>query len=120
GVRAPKSPRHLPHTLSPDEAAKLLAFETGSDVMALRDRAMFELCYSSGLRLAELTGLTPECLNLPDGTARVTGKGGKTRIIPIGTPARNALRDWVKQRETLLKPGASALFLSRHGRNISA
>jgi integrase/recombinase XerC len=120
GVRAPKSPRHLPHTLSPDETAKLLAFETGSDQMALRDKAMFELCYSSGLRLAELAGLTPDCLNLPDGTVRVTGKGGKTRIIPIGTPARNALREWMKRREAFIRQGENSLFLSRHGRNISA
>lgn len=119
GVHAPKSPRTLPHTLSPDEAAKLLDFPVDNDLMALRDKAMFELCYSSGLRLAELTGLQPKDLSFSDGTARITGKGGKTRIVPMGSQAVHILREWIKQREVLLKPGATALFVSRYGRNIS-
>lgn len=119
GVRAPKSPRALPHTLSPDEAAKLLEFSVDNDVMALRDKAMFELCYSSGLRLAELTGLKPEDVSFSDGTARITGKGDKTRIVPMGSQATRILREWLKQRETLVKPGETALFLSRYGKNIS-
>ena len=118
GIRAPKSPKTLPHTLSPDEAAKLLEFST-DDLMALRDKAMFELCYSSGLRLAELADLKPEDLSLSDDMARVTGKGGKTRIVPIGSKAALVLREWMKQRETLAKAGESALFLSRYGKNIS-
>ena len=120
GVHAPKSPRALPHTLSPDEAAKLLEFPVDDDLMALRDKAMFELCYSSGLRLAELTGLTPADLSFSDGTARVTGKGSKTRIIPIGSQATQALREWMKLRETLVKAGTTALFVSRYGKNISS
>ncbi|ARO86938.1 tyrosine recombinase XerC [Nitrosospira lacus] len=119
GVHAPKSPRALPHTLSPDEAAKLLDFPVENDPMALRDKAMFELCYSSGLRLAELTGLQPRDLSFSDGTARVTGKGGKTRIVPVGSQAARILREWIKLREVLVKPGATALFVSRYGRNIS-
>ena len=119
GVRAPKSVKTLPATLSPDEAAKLLDFKPSNDSVVLRDRAMFELCYSSGLRLAELAGLKPEDLDLPDGTARVTGKGSKTRIVPVGTKAVEAVRDWLKERETLALPGATALFLSRYGKNIS-
>jgi len=119
GVRAPKSPRHLPHTLSPDEAGKLLEFSKGEDSMALRDKAMFELCYSSGLRLAELASIKPEDLSLTDGTARVTGKGGKIRIVPVGSKAIQAVRKWLQQREGLIRPGASVLFLSRYGRNIS-
>lgn len=119
GVRAPKSPRSLPHTLSPDEAAKLLEFSIDDDVMALRDKAIFELCYSSGLRLAELTGLKPEDVSFSDGTARITGKGDKTRIVPIGSQATRVLREWMKHRETLVKPGETALFLSRYGKNIS-
>ena len=119
GVHAPKSPRALPHTLSPDEAAKLLEFPVDDDLMALRDKAMFELCYSSGLRLAELAGLKPEDLSFSDGMARVTGKGGKTRIVPIGSQAAQVLYEWMKQRETLVKPGETALFLSRYGKNIS-
>lgn len=119
GVHAPKSPRTLPHTLSPDEAAKLLDFPIDDDPMALRDKAMFELCYSSGLRLAELTGLQPKDLSFSDGTVRVTGKGGKTRIVPIGSQAARILREWIRLREVLAKPGAIALFVSRYGRNIS-
>lgn len=119
GVHAPKSPKPLPRTLSPDEAAKLLEFPIDEDPMAPRDKAMFELCYSSGLRLAELISLKPEDLSFADGMARVTGKGGKTRIVPIGSQAAQALREWLKQREALVKPGETALFLSRYGKNIS-
>jgi integrase/recombinase XerC len=119
GIRAPKSPKSLPHTLSPDEAAKLLEFPASDDLMALRDKAMFELCYSSGLRLGELAGLKPGDLSLDDGTVRVTGKGGKTRIVPVGSKAAQALREWMKQRQALAKPGETALFMSRYGKNIS-
>lgn len=118
GLRAPKAPRTLPHVLSPDEAAKLLEFPT-EDLMALRDKAMFELFYSSGLRLAELASLEPENLSFSDGTVRVTGKGGRTRVVPVGSQAAQALCAWMKLRETLLKPGETALFLSRHGKGIS-
>lgn len=120
GVHAPKSPKSLPHTLSPDEAAKLLEFPVDDDVMALRDKAMFELCYSSGLRLAELTALKPADLSFSDGTARITGKGSKTRIVPIGSQAIQVLREWMKRREVLAKSGATALFVSRYGKNISS
>ena len=120
GVHAPKSPKSLPHTLSPDEAAKLLEFPVDDDLMALRDKAMFELCYSSGLRLAELTALEPADLSFSDGTARVTGKGSKTRIVPIGSQAIQVLREWMKRREVLVKAGATALFVSRYGKNISS
>ncbi|HET7061645.1 MAG TPA: tyrosine recombinase XerC [Nitrosospira sp.] len=119
GVRAPKSAKTLPRTLSPDEAGKLLEFSVDGDVTALRDKAMFELCYSSGLRLAELAGLKPEDLDFSDGTARVNGKGGKTRIVPVGSKAMEALRNWIRHRANLAKPGEVALFLSRYGRNIS-
>lgn len=118
GLRAPKTPRNLPHVLSPDEAARLLEFSV-DDLMALRDKAMFELFYSSGLRLAELASLQPENLSLSDGTVRVTGKGNRTRVVPVGSQAIHACKLWMKLRETLLKPGETALFLSRHGRRIS-
>ncbi len=120
GVHAPKSPKSLPHTLSPDEAAKLLEFPVDDDLMALRDKAMFELCYSSGLRLAELTALKPADLSFSDGTARVTGKGSRTRIVPIGSQAIQVLREWMKRREALVKAGTTALFVSRYGKNISS
>ena len=120
GYMRPKSPKTLPHTLSPDEAAKLLEFPVADDLMALRDKAMFELCYSSGLRLGELAALKPADLSLSDGTARVTGKGRKTRIVPIGSKAAQALREWMKRRQVLVKSGETALFMSRYGKNISS
>ncbi|TDI78779.1 MAG: tyrosine recombinase XerC [Betaproteobacteria bacterium] len=119
GLHAPKSPKTLPHVLSPDEAAKLLEFPV-NDLMALRDKAMFELFYSSGLRLAELIILKPEDLSFSDSTVRILGKGSKTRIVPIGSQAIRVLREWIKLRETLLKPGETALFLSRNGKGISS
>lgn len=119
GLRAPKAAKTLPNTLSPDEAAKLLDFEPLDDLLALRDKAMLELCYSSGLRLAELASLKPGDVNLSDGTVRVTGKGAKTRIVPLGSKANQAVGAWLKQRGTLARPGETALFLSRHGKNIS-
>ena len=96
-------------TLSPDEAAKLLDFPVENDLMALRDKAMFELCYSSGLRLAELTDLRPEDMDFFEGTVRVTGKGSKTRIVPVGSKAAD-VREWIKRRELLVRPGQFALF----------
>ena len=119
GLRAPKSTKSLPHVLSPDEAAKLLEFKA-NDLITIRDKAMFELFYSSGLRLTELINLTPEDLNFTESTVLVHGKGNKTRVVPIGRQAIQALREWMKQRETLLKPGGNALFLSRNGRGISS
>ena len=119
GLRAPKSIKSLPHVLSPDEAAKLLEFQA-NDLITLRDKAMFELFYSSGLRLTELVNLTPENLNLAENTVRIHGKGDKTRIVPIGSQAIQALREWIKQREILLRPGENALFLSRNGNRISS
>ncbi|GDX59945.1 tyrosine recombinase XerC [Nitrosomonadaceae bacterium] len=118
GLRAPKTPKVLPHALSPDEAARLLQFPT-DDLIALRDKAMFELFYSSGLRLAELASLQPENLSLSEGTVRVTGKGGRTRVVPVGKQAALALDAWMRSRTGLLKLGENALFLSRHGKRIS-
>tara|TARA_Y100001936_G_scaffold254058_1_gene324234 strand:+ start:7267 stop:8166 length:900 start_codon:yes stop_codon:yes gene_type:complete len=119
GLRAPKSTKPLPHVLSPDETAQLLKFKA-HNLMTLRDKAMFELFYSSGLRLTELTNLTPKSLNFIENTVRIHGKGNKTRIVPVGNQAIQALKEWIKQRETLLKPGETALFLSRNGTGISS
>lgn len=119
GMRAPKSSKSLPHVLSPDETAKLLEFQA-KDLMTIRDKAMFELFYSSGLRLAELIHLTPEDLNFTDSTVLVYGKGNKTRVVPIGSQAIQALREWIKQRKSILKSGENALFLSRNGKGISS
>jgi integrase/recombinase XerC len=120
GLRAPKSPRNLPHTLSPDEAVRLVDLPVDDDVLTLRDKAMFELLYSSGLRLAELVGLDPEALDFSDASVRVTGKGNKTRIIPLGSHAISALQQWLQQRSALAKEDEPALFINRNGARISA
>lgn len=119
GVRVPKSAQRLPNVLSPDEAAQLLNFES-NDVLTVRDSAMFELFYSSGLRLAELTQLKPADVDFEEGTVKVLGKGGKERIVPVGEQALQALRSWLEQRDQLLKSGATALFISHRGGPISA
>lgn len=116
-VRVPKSPQKLPHALSPDETAQLLAFDP-ADALTTRDLAMFELFYSSGLRLAELTQLQPLDIDFNEGTVRVTGKGNKTRIVPVGELALRALRAWLPLRDTWLIPGETALFLSQRGQRI--
>lgn len=117
-VRVPKTSRKLPHALSPDETAQLLAFDPSGDVLAVRDLAMFELFYSSGLRLAELTRLQPEDIDFNEGVVRIVGKGGKARIVPVGEPALQALWAWLPVRASWLIPGETALFLSQRGQRI--
>jgi len=116
-VRVPKSPQKLPHALSPDEAAQLLTFNP-VDTLATRDLAIFELFYSSGLRLTELTQLQPADIDFNERTVRVTGKGNKTRIVPVGELALRALQAWLPLRTAWLVPGETALFLSQRGRRI--
>ncbi|MCB1984556.1 MAG: tyrosine recombinase XerC [Burkholderiales bacterium] len=119
GIRVPKSSKKLPRALSPDETAQLLTFIT-PDPLTIRDRAMFELFYSSGLRLAELTQLKPNDIDFSDGTVRVLGKGGKTRIVPVGRIAIEALQLWMTYQKKIAKPDTDALFLSKHGDAISS
>lgn len=98
-LRAPKSPRALPKALSPDQTRQLL--ETQPDTTLLtRDRAILELFYSSGLRLSELAELKLSQLDLTSGEVTVTGKGNKTRIVPVGTRAAQALAEWLEDRPT--------------------
>ena len=118
GVRAPKSPKSLPKALSPDEATRLVSFAQAGP-LAVRDRAMFELLYSSGLRLSELTSLTQGDISFADATVRVTGKGNKTRVVPVGSHALQALQAWLPVRETLPQRDAAALFLNQRGGAIS-
>ena len=120
GLRAPKSPRNLPHTLSPDEAVRMVDLPANDDVLALRDKAMFELLYSSGLRLAELVSLDPAALDFGDNAIRVTGKGNKTRIVPMGSHAVSAIQQWLQARIKLAKEDEAALFINRNGGRISA
>ncbi len=91
GLRAPKAARKLPQVLDVDEMQQLVELD-GDDPLALRDRAMLELFYSSGLRLSELCGLRWADLDLGEGLARVTGKGRKVRLVPVGSAARDALQ----------------------------
>ncbi|GAB1235221.1 tyrosine recombinase XerC [Ferrigenium sp. UT5] len=120
GLRAPKSPKALPHTLSPDEAVQLVEMPVVS-ALDVRDKAMLELLYSSGLRLAELVGL--DCTAMRNSLASqelsVTGKGGKTRIVPMGSHAILALQAWLAVREPLAQPGENALFVGKNGKRIS-
>jgi integrase/recombinase XerC len=121
GVRAPKAPRHLPQALSPDDAVRLVSFEDDSE-FGLRDRALFELAYSCGLRVSELTGLDLGAVDGKTGEVRVTGKGSKTRIVPVGAPALSAIEAWLVARAKLVtsaKPGQSALFIGRSGQRLA-
>jgi integrase/recombinase XerC len=114
GVRAPRAAKRLPHALSPDEAARLMEIDA-TDPLALRDKAIVELLYSSGLRLSELTGLGQDDVNVRDATVRVTGKGTKTRVVPVGSFALAALQAWLPLRSGIARPGETALFVGRDG-----
>ncbi len=115
-VRAPKAGKRLPESLDPDQMARLLDIPPG-DVFVARDRAIMELLYSSGLRLAELVGLNVEDL-LADRTVRVLGKGSKERIVPVGSVAAEVLTRWLLERAALAKPGETALFVGRSGTRL--
>lgn len=125
GLRPPKAAKRLPDTLTPDACAQLLdgskpdsrAVEFNPALEA-RDRAMFELLYSSGLRLAELVGLDVGGIDLTSGEAEVTGKGRKTRRVPVGSQACAALTTWLSQRASLARDTA-ALFVSQRGGRLS-
>lgn len=117
-VRAPKAPKRLPRTLDTDLIQRLLELP-GDEPVVVRDRAMFELIYSSGLRLAELCGLDLDDVDLGDATVRVTGKGAKTRILPVGGPARAAIKAWIRQRGGLARPEERALFVGSRGERIA-
>ncbi len=118
GLRAPKSKKTLPDALSPEEAGRLMEIPA-DDALAVRDKAIFELFYSSGLRLSELTGLALDDIDFGDATVRVTGKGSKTRVVPVGRHALNAVRQWLQKRASLLGAGGGdALFVNRSGTQL--
>ena len=120
GVRAPKAPRPLPKALSVEAAQQLLDANGKLTVPESRDRAMFELLYSSGLRLAELVALDlgDGRVDLAQGEVTVTGKGSKTRTVPIGARARQAIQEWIGVRAQLAHPDEKALFVGARGRRI--
>jgi len=117
-VRAPKSGRKLPATLDTDAVAHLLDFSCDS-TLAIRDKAMMELFYSSGLRLAELAGLTWDHFDLHGGMLTVTGKGNKTRMIPVGSKALAALLAWRKARAEFAGTDQLTLFVGRRGQPLT-
>jgi integrase/recombinase XerC len=118
-VRAPKAGKRLPPTLDADSIARLLDIRDDSP-LAIRDKAIMELFYSSGLRLAELTSLKWEQLDLPSGVVRVRGKGNRSRIVPVGRKAREALLEWRKARAGLAALEEPAVFVSRSGKPLAA
>ena len=118
GIRAPKSPKRLPDALTPDEAQRLVE-APGESAFAVRDRAMLELFYSSGLRLMEFAGIDWNAIDMADGTARVHGKGAKTRVVPVGRHALTALRAWREARRAFPPRDQSAVFVNRLGRRLS-
>ena len=118
-IRPPKARRALPQILSPEQCSQLLNRPV-DDVLEVRDAAMFELFYSSGLRLAELTGLNLSGVDMHAMEATVTGKGAKTRIVPVGEKALHALEAWLVVRASLADPAEPALFLNRRGLRLSA
>lgn len=118
-VRAPKSAQPLPKTLTKEDAVRLVEAPSDDSTIATRDRAILELFYSSGLRLAELQGLDLDAFESDLSEVRVTGKGSRTRIVPVGRKAREALRAWLRERPEYAHAGEHALFVSRLGRRLS-
>ncbi len=121
GLRAPKSAKTLPQALSIEQAVKLVDIGD-DDILSIRDHAILELFYSSGLRLSELVNLNIDQLDFSEGMVTVTGKGNKTRIVPLGRHAIEAIQKWLKNRANLLikNPDEKAVFIGLQGRRISA
>ena len=117
-ILAPKDKQALPATLAPEEVNRLLS-QNLNDPMICRDLAMFELMYSSGLRLAELVGIDLADLDLSVGQVRITGKGGKVRDLPVGDQAVEAINKWLGYRRSLPGADGRAVFLSSRGKRIA-
>ncbi|TNC81466.1 MAG: tyrosine recombinase XerC [Oleiphilus sp.] len=118
-IPAPKYDKKLPSVLAVDQAIHLVDSDEG-DWHRIRDRAMFELLYSSGLRLSELVGLNIPRIDLDQASVRVTGKGNKQRDLPVGSKAVEAIREWLLFRSDVPAVDEQALFISQRGRRISA
>lgn len=118
GLRAPKQDKPLPKALPVDGTAALLEHIPHDETLSLRDRALFELMYSSGLRLSEAVGLDLADMDLQEQLLRVRGKGNKTRLLPIGRTALDYLQQWLAERQA--EAGCTAVFVGRHGRRLSA
>ncbi|WP_028447191.1 tyrosine recombinase XerC [Chitinimonas koreensis] len=118
GIKAPRAEKKLPRPVGVDAAAGFLDSLDQDEPLARRDRAIFELAYSSGLRVSELVGADLADFEEAGTMLRVLGKGGKTRTVPVGAAARAALDTWLAERGTLARPGEPALFVSRLGGRI--
>lgn len=118
GIASPKTPRKLPRVLDVDQSAQLVEISE-NDPLALRDRAILELMYSCGLRLSELVNLDVDSIDYRDALVTVTGKGSKTRMVPVGKHALKALDSWLGKRAELVKKDGKALFVSKRGTRIS-
>ena len=118
-IRAPKSERKLPAHLEAEQLCNLLDAIDGDDPLSLRDRAIMELFYSSGLRLAELVSLDLAALAGDVDMLEIIGKGSKTRRVPVGNTARQALVRWLQLRPQLAKADEPALFVSNRGTRIT-
>ena len=119
GISAPRGERKLPNTLNIEEAAQLVSIQPVSD-LDFRDHAILELFYSSGLRLSELARTDLKDIDLSAGTLVVTGKGDKTRIVPVGRHAVTAIREWMKRRGHWAGSDEQALFVGRAGNRLGA
>lgn len=119
GVRAPRHAKRLPRTMPAESVGRLLNIDV-HEPLEVRDHAMFELLYSSGLRLSELVNLDLDDVDIEDSTARVTGKGSRIRIVPVGAAARASLSRWKSVREGVASQNCPALFVGRHGERLSA
>ena len=117
----PRPDKHLPETLNPGDVRRLIESVGQGDSQGLRDRAMLELLYSSGLRVSELCNARLENLDLDSGFIRVTGKGNKTRMVPVGAPALAAMKNYLESgRPGLVKPRTGAeVFLSIRGKKLT-
>lgn len=117
-IRAPKAAKKLPDTLDTDTLSQLLNIPPDS-ILAIRDKAIMELFYSSGLRLSELINLNVNSIDLTEKSLRAIGKGEKERLLPVGNKAIEAIQNWLKNRDEMAKQNESALFVSMRGKRIS-
>ena len=120
GLRAPKAAKTLPQALSVEQTVKFVNIQ-GDEILEVRDHAILELFYSSGLRLAELVNLDIGMLDFSEGTVTVTGKGNKTRIVPLGSHAANAMQAWLQRRASIkiTDKDSNAVFVTEQGRRIT-
>jgi integrase/recombinase XerC len=117
-VSTPKKDKKVPYHLDIDEVTSLVTAPAGADLLALRDRAILEALYSSGLRVSELTGLNVGGVDLEEGLVRVLGKGGKERIVPLGSHARSAISDYLLARKN--PPYDAPLLVNARGGRLTS